>query len=75
MYTQLRARARRHLRHEHAALTLQTTALVHEACLRLTRAEDHDWHDRVHLLRSRRADHAADPRRCGAGPAPEQRKR
>ena len=49
VYTQLRAQARRHMRHEHPGLTLQTTALVHEVYLRLTRAEDVDWHDRVHF--------------------------
>jgi RNA polymerase sigma factor (TIGR02999 family) len=50
VYAQLRAQARRHMRDEHSALTLQTTALVHEVYLRLTRAEDVDWHDRIHFF-------------------------
>ncbi|HEU4686742.1 MAG TPA: sigma-70 family RNA polymerase sigma factor [Vicinamibacterales bacterium] len=50
VYTQLRAQARRYMRAERSGLTMQTTALVHEAYLRLTRAEDVDWHDRVHFF-------------------------
>ena len=50
VYTQLRAQARRYMRDERSGLTMQTTALVHEAYLRLTRAEDVDWHDRVHFF-------------------------
>lgn len=50
VYTQLRAQARRYMRDERSGLTMQTTALVHETYLRLTRAEDVDWHDRVHFF-------------------------
>jgi RNA polymerase sigma factor (TIGR02999 family) len=50
VYTELRAQARRHLRKERAALTLQSTALVHELYLRLTKAPDVDWHDRGHFF-------------------------
>jgi len=50
VYTQLRAQARRYMRDERSGLTMQTTVLVHEAYLRLTRAEDVDWHDRVHFF-------------------------
>ena len=50
VYTQLRAQARRYMRDERSGLTMQTTALVHETYLRLTRAEDLDWHDRVHFF-------------------------
>lgn len=50
VYTQLRAQARRYMRAERSGLTMQTTALVHEAYLRLTRAEDVDWYDRVHFF-------------------------
>ena len=50
VYAQLRAQARRYMRDERSGLTMQTTALVHEAYLRLTRAEDVDWHDRVHFF-------------------------
>jgi RNA polymerase sigma factor (TIGR02999 family) len=50
VYGQLRAQARRYMRAEPSGQTLQTTALVHEVYLRLTRAEDVDWHDRVHFF-------------------------
>jgi RNA polymerase sigma factor (TIGR02999 family) len=50
VYAQLRAQARRYMRDERSGLTMQTTALVHETYLRLTRAEDIDWHDRVHFF-------------------------
>ncbi len=50
VYAQLRAQARRYMRDERSGVTMQTTALVHEAYLRLTRAEDVDWHDRVHFF-------------------------
>ena len=50
VYTQLRAQARRYMRDERSGVTMQTTALVHEAYLRLTSAEDVDWHDRVHFF-------------------------
>jgi RNA polymerase sigma factor (TIGR02999 family) len=50
VYTELRAEARRHLRNERAALTLQSTALVHELYLRLTKAPDVDWQDRGHFF-------------------------
>ena len=38
------------MRDERPGVTMQTTALVHEAYLRLTSAEDIDWHDRVHFF-------------------------
>ena len=50
VYDQLRAQARRYMRSEHSGVTLQSTALVHEAYLRLTNARDVDWHDRVHFF-------------------------
>ena len=50
VYAQLRAQARRYMRHERSGLTLQSTALVHEVYLRLTRAQDVDWHDRAHFF-------------------------
>ena len=50
VYAQLRAQARRYIRRERSGLTMQTTALDHEAYLRLTRAEDVDWHDRMHFF-------------------------
>ena len=50
VYAQLRAQARRYLRNEQSGVTLQSTALVHEVYLRLTKAQDVDWHDRVHFF-------------------------
>ena len=35
---------------ERSGEILQTTALVHEVYLRLTRGQDVDWHDRVHFF-------------------------
>ena len=50
VYAQLRAQARRYMRHERSGVTLQSTALVHEVYLRLTKAQDVDWHDRAHFF-------------------------
>jgi RNA polymerase sigma factor (TIGR02999 family) len=50
VYAQLRAQARRHMRNERSGLTLQSTALVHEVYLRLTKTQDVDWQDRVHFF-------------------------
>jgi RNA polymerase sigma factor (TIGR02999 family) len=50
VYAQLRAQARRYLRSERAGTSLQSTALVHEVYLRLTKAHDVDWQDRAHFF-------------------------
>jgi RNA polymerase sigma factor (TIGR02999 family) len=50
VYGQLRAQARRQMRQERSGLTLQSTAVVHEVYLRLTRAQEVDCHDRVHFF-------------------------
>lgn len=50
VYEQLRAQARRYMRNERSGVTLQTTALVNEAYLRLVNAQDVNWHDRVHFF-------------------------
>ena len=50
VYAQLHAQARRYLRSERAQATLQSTALVHEVYLRLTKARDVDWQDRAHFF-------------------------
>lgn len=50
VYAQLRAQARRYMRGEGSGATLQSTALVHEVYLRLTRAQEVDCHDRVHFF-------------------------
>jgi RNA polymerase sigma factor (TIGR02999 family) len=50
VYDELRRMARRHMRKEAAGRTLQTTALVNEAYLRLVDMKNADWHDRVHFF-------------------------
>ena len=50
VYDQLQALARRCMRNERSAMTLQSTALVHETYLRLVNIHDVDWHDRVHFF-------------------------
>jgi RNA polymerase sigma factor (TIGR02999 family) len=50
VYQELRSLARRYTRRTGARHTLQTTALVHEAYLRLVDIENVDWHDRVHFF-------------------------
>jgi RNA polymerase sigma factor (TIGR02999 family) len=46
VYEELRAMARRHLTHERGAHTLQRTALVHEAFLRMVDQTQVDWQGR-----------------------------
>jgi RNA polymerase sigma factor (TIGR02999 family) len=50
VYAQLRRQARRQLGKERSGLTLQSTAVVHEVYLRLTRAREVNCHDRVHFF-------------------------
>ena len=50
VYDELRRIARRHMRNERAGNTLQTTALIHEAYLRLVDIERAEWQDRVHFF-------------------------
>lgn len=50
VYTELRRMARRHMRNERAGNTLQTTALVNEAYLRLVDAKNAGWNDRLHFF-------------------------
>lgn len=50
IYEELRRLAHRHMRHERAGHTLQTTALVNEAYIRLVDVKGVDWHDRSHFL-------------------------
>jgi RNA polymerase sigma factor (TIGR02999 family) len=49
VYDELRAIAARYLRDERPGHTLQTTALVHEAYLRLAGQSDVEWQNRAHL--------------------------
>lgn len=46
VYEELRSLARRHLRHERDSHTLQRTALVHEAFLRIVDHKQIDWESR-----------------------------
>ena len=46
VYEELRAMARRHLNHERGSHTLQRTALVHEAFLRMVDQTQVDWQSR-----------------------------
>src|SRR5262245_47133922 len=50
VYNELRQLARYYRRNAGAGNTMQTTALVHEAYLRLVGIDNVDWHDRVHFF-------------------------
>ena len=50
LYTELKRQAAQHMRRQRPGDLLQTTALVHETFLRLTRAQQVDWQDRRHFL-------------------------
>ena len=51
VYRELRRRAAAYLRHERHARTLQPTALVHEAYIRLAGAHRISWQSRAHFFR------------------------
>jgi RNA polymerase sigma factor (TIGR02999 family) len=50
VYDELRRLAANYLRHERPGQTLQATALVHEAFLRLSKEKNQPWKDRTHFL-------------------------
>jgi RNA polymerase sigma factor (TIGR02999 family) len=50
VYTELRHRAGRHLRRDRKGHTLQPTALVHEAYVRLVGQREVDWQSRTHFF-------------------------
>jgi RNA polymerase sigma factor (TIGR02999 family) len=50
VYNDLRRAARRHMRNERPGNTLESTALVHEAFLRLVDVQRADWKDRAHFF-------------------------
>jgi RNA polymerase sigma factor (TIGR02999 family) len=50
VYDELRRLAANYLRHERPGQTLQATALVHEAFLRLNAEKNHSWKNRTHFL-------------------------
>jgi RNA polymerase sigma-70 factor, ECF subfamily len=65
LYRELRALAQRHLRRERPNHTIQRTALVHEAFIRLVSQQSVDWRSRAHffalastLMRRILVDHA-----------------
>jgi RNA polymerase sigma-70 factor (ECF subfamily) len=55
VYAELHRLARGYLRRERAGHTLQTTALIHEAYLRLIDAQRVQWQNRAHSSASRPA--------------------
>jgi len=50
VYDELRRLARYYRRKGNAGNTIQTTALVHEAYMRLVRIDEVSWHDRTHFF-------------------------
>ena len=50
VYEELRRLARRYMSKERPGHTLQTSALVHEACLRLVDQKNIHWQDRAHFF-------------------------
>ena len=50
VYDELKKLARRYMRRERADHTLQTTALVHEAYLKLVGQRSPNWHDRAQFF-------------------------
>ncbi len=81
VYEELRRLARRHLARERPGHSINTTALVHEAWLRLVTVKDARWDDRAHffglcaqLMRRILVDHARARLRArrggGIDPAP-----
>ena len=74
VYAELHALASRYLSHERQDHTLQTTALVNEAYLKLANQRDVDWQNRAHffgiaaqLMRRILVDHARRDRRIKRG--------
>lgn len=74
VYGELRGLANKYLRDEHAADTLQPTALVHEAYMRLVAQNMPDWECRshffgvaAHLMRQILVDHARKHRSAKRG--------
>jgi RNA polymerase sigma-70 factor, ECF subfamily len=74
VYDELRRLAVHYLRDEHAAETLQPTALVHEAYMRLVAQDMPDWEGRshffgvaAHLMRQILVDHARRKRSAKRG--------
>ncbi|MEP6903710.1 MAG: sigma-70 family RNA polymerase sigma factor [Actinomycetota bacterium] len=78
VYDELHKQARRYLRRERSNHTLQTTALIHEAYLKLIDQRDVDWESRTHffavasnMMRRILVDHARAKHREKRGGAGE----
>src|SRR6185437_4979163 len=74
VYDELRRQAARYLRREKAGHTLQTTALIHEAYLRLVDQRNVQWQNRAHffgiaaqMMRRILVDHARTKKRAKRG--------
>ena len=74
VYDELRRQAARYLRREHAGNTLQTTALIHEAYVRLVDQRNVQWQNRAHffgiaaqMMRRILVDHARAKKRAKRG--------
>lgn len=74
VYDELRRQAARYLRREQAGHTLQTTALIHEAYVRLVDQRNMQWQNRAHffgiaaqMMRRILVDHARSKKRVKRG--------
>ena len=74
VYDELRRQAARYLRREQPGHTLQTTALIHEAYVRLVDQRNVQWQNRAHffgiaaqMMRRILVDHARGKRRAKRG--------
>jgi len=74
VYNELRQQAARYLRREQAGHTLQTTALIHEAYVRLVDQRNVQWQNRAHffgiaaqMMRRILVDHARTKKRAKRG--------
>lgn len=74
VYDELHRQATRYLRHERVGHTLQTTALIHEAFLKLVDQKNVHWQNRAHffgiaaqLMRRILVDHARTKKRAKRG--------
>src|SRR5258708_22538154 len=74
VYDELRRLAARYMGREEQGHTLQTTALVHEAYMRLAKEQDRTWQNRAHLfavaaqiMRNLLVDHARAGNRAKRG--------
>ncbi len=75
VYDELRKLAKSRMAHEASGQTLQPTALVHEAYLRLVGDTNVAWDNRGHFFAAGGAGDEAHPRRAGAEPQPHQARR